>query len=162
MVARFVAPSRGINAHATALLHFEGRTTREALASLRGEEPSPWEGIVLEFVNPATGGPVFPTLSYTAQLLRAGGGTLPCRTTSNTVFMVMEGRGYTEVAGKRLEWSENDVVVVPNFLWRRHVNLDPEKDAVLYGISDAPLMRAIGQYRGQGRTALGEIVEFEG
>jgi gentisate 1,2-dioxygenase len=162
LIARFVPPSRGINAHATALLHFEGKAARAALASLRDEEPSPWEGIVLEFVNPATGGPVFPTLSYTAQLLRAGGETLPCRTTSNTVYMVMEGRGFTEVAGKRLEWSENDVVVVPNFLWRRHVNLDPKKDAVLYGISDAPLMRAIGQYRGQGRKNSGEVVEFAG
>ena len=161
MVPRFVPPSRGTESHATPLLHFSGAAARSALQGLRDQEGSPWEGIVLEFTNPASGGPVFPTLSYTAQLLRPGAETLPCRTTSNTVYMVMEGRGYTEVAGKRLEWSENDVVVVPNFLWRRHVNLEPERDAVLYGISDAPLMRAIGQYRGQGRTRTDEIVEFD-
>ena len=40
---------------------------------------------------------------------------------------------------------------MPNFLWRRHVNTG-KTDAVLYTVSDAALMRNIGQYRAQGKA----------
>ena len=86
------------------------------------EKGDPYEGIQLEFVNPATGGPVGCTLQYAAQLLRPGEETLAKRETSNTFMVVMDGKGYTEVGGKRFDWEPNDIVVMPNFLWRRHVN----------------------------------------
>ena len=46
--------------------------------------------------------------------------------------------------------------MVPNFLWRRHVNTGGG-DAVLYAISDVPLMEKVGQYRAQGRRADGSV-----
>ena len=42
------------------------------LDSLRKEKGDPHEGIQVDFVNPVTGEPVFPTLNYPAQLLRPG------------------------------------------------------------------------------------------
>jgi gentisate 1,2-dioxygenase len=50
-------------------------------------------------------------------------------------------------------------VVIPNFLWRHHVNTGT-KDAVLYTTSDASLMRNIGQYRAQGKTKDGSVVQL--
>ena len=44
--------------------------------------------------------------------------------------------GYTEVGDRRFEWATNDIVVMPNFLWRRHVNKG-KTDAVLYTVVDA-------------------------
>jgi gentisate 1,2-dioxygenase len=49
--------------------------------------------------------------------------------------------------------------VAPNFLWRRHVNTGKD-DAVLYSVSEAPLMEKIGQYRAQGRTPDGTVTEL--
>ena len=72
------------------------------------------------------------------------------------MYTVIEGAGATEIAGKRFEWEKNDIFVVPNFLWRRHLNTGPG-DAVLYAISDAPLMEKVGQYRAQGRRADGSV-----
>jgi len=108
------------------------------------------------------GRPVFPTLTYKAQLLRPGEQTQPFRHTASTVYTVMEGRGYTEVNGQRLEWDRNDILVVPANLWRRHVNLGTTTDAVLYSLTDEPLLQAIGHYRAQGRTATGEVVHSAG
>ena len=71
----------------------------------------------------------------------------------------MEGRGRTELAGATFEWEENDIFVVPNFLWRRHV-AEGAKDAVLYTMSDAPLVDKISQYRAQGRTKSGDVIEL--
>jgi gentisate 1,2-dioxygenase len=99
------------------------------------------------------------TLQYAAQLLRPGEATLPKRETSNTFMVVMDGEGYTEVGGKHFAWTQNDIVVMPNFLWRRHVNTG-KSDAVLYTVSDTSLMRNIGQYRAQGKAADGSVVQL--
>ena len=155
----FVSHQRGWGHQATPMVHYRGADVREALDRLRNEKGDPYEGIVMDFVNPVTGYPVFTTLNYAAQLLRPGEQTLAKRETCNSFVLVLEGQGYTEVGGQRLEWEENDIVVIPNFLWRRHVNTGT-KDAVLYTVSDAALMKNIGQYRAQGKTAAGEIAQL--
>jgi gentisate 1,2-dioxygenase len=71
----------------------------------------------------------------------------------------MEGAGYTEIAGQRLDWTRNDMFVAPNFLWRRHVNTGKD-DAVLYSVSEAPLLEKIGQYRAQGRDMDGAVTDL--
>jgi gentisate 1,2-dioxygenase len=141
------------------MIHYRGADVREALHGLRTEKGDAYEAIQLEFVNPATGGPVGSTLQHAAQLLRPGEATLAKRETCNTFVVVMDGQGYTEVGGQRFEWEPNDIVVMPNFLWRRHVNTG-KKDAVLYTVSDGALIRNIGQYRAQGKTAAGSIVQI--
>ena len=124
-----------------------------------------YEGIQMQFVNPVTGKPVFADLDYQAQLLRPGEETRPKRETCGTFMVVMDGNGYTEVGGRRFDWETNDIMVVPNFLWRRHVNTG-NTDAVLYTVCDASLMKNIGQYRAQGqeprrqRGPTGELMEL--
>jgi gentisate 1,2-dioxygenase len=99
---------------------------------------------------------VFPTLDYSAQMLRSGEETRAKRETASALYVVLEGSGFTEIAGRRFDWGKNDLFVIPNFLWRRHVNTG-SGDAVLYAVSDAPLMQKIGQYRAQGRGEDGVV-----
>jgi gentisate 1,2-dioxygenase len=155
----FVSHQRGWGQKATPMIHYRGADVRDALDAVRGEKGDPYEGIVMEFVNPITGQPVFTTMNYSAQLLRPGETTLAKRETCNTFAVVLEGQGYTEVGGQRFDWEPNDIVVIPNFLWRRHVNTG-KKDAVLYTVSDAALMKNIGQYRAQGKSADGNVIQL--
>jgi gentisate 1,2-dioxygenase len=155
----FPSHQRGIGRGATPLIHYRGSEVRDALDRLRGAAGDPYEGVALRFVNPVTGGPVFPTLDYRAQLLRPGEATRWKRETASTLYIVLEGEGATEVAGRRFDWARNDILVVPNFLWRRHLNTGGG-DAVLYAVSDMPLLEKIGQYGAQGRTEAGEVVEL--
>jgi gentisate 1,2-dioxygenase len=104
----------------------------------------------LRFVNPATGASLFPTLDYGVQLLRPSEATRFKRETASTLYIAIEGEGVTEVARQRFEWRANDIFVVPGFAWRRHANAG-SMDAILYTVSDAPLLDKIGQYRAQGR-----------
>jgi len=113
----------------------------------------------VDFVNPVTGEPVFKTLNYSAQLLRPGEQTEFKRETAGTYYIAIEGSGVTEVGRKRFEWGKNDLFVVPNFVWRRHINTG-KSDAVIYSVSDAALMRNIGQYYAQGRGANGKVSEL--
>ena len=155
----FGSHRRGSGHNPTPMIHFRGTDIREALDGLRDEEGDAYEGIVMQFINPLTGQPVYPTMDYRAQLLRPGEETRFKRETSSIFVIVMEGEGYSEVGGRRFEWHKNDVMVMPNFLWRRHVNTG-ERDAILYTVSDAALMRNIGQYRAQGKERDGTVTQI--
>jgi gentisate 1,2-dioxygenase len=155
----FPSNQRGWGQQATPLFHYKGVEIREALARLKGEEGDPHEGIKMQFVNPVTGGPIFPSLDYCAQLIRPGEELAWKRETSSTFVVVMEGQGFSEIGGQRFDWETNDIMAVPNFLWRRHVNTG-KNDAVLYTVSDAALLRAMGQYRSQGKNAKGHVTQI--
>ena len=92
-------------------------------------------------------------------MLRPGEETLPYRHTASTIFWVKEGSGHTDVDGQRLEWEKNDFFVVPNHRWRQIVN-SGNGDAVLYSYTDAPLISKIGQYREQGKSKAGELIDL--
>ena len=159
IVPGFVSHRRGIGHATSPVFHYRGSDVRAALDGLRGEAGDPYEGIALRFVNPASGAPVFPTLDYAAQLLRPGEATRWKRETCNNFYIALGGSGTTEIGGEGFDWVENDIFVVPNFLWRRHINRGAD-DAVLYLCSDRPLFDKIGQYRAQGRTPDGEVVQL--
>jgi len=72
---------------------------------------------------------------------------------------VSEGEGVTETAGRRFEWKTSDIFVVPGFAWRHHINAG-NMDAILYSVSDAPLLDKIGQYRAQGRLLNDTVAEL--
>ena len=135
-------------------------TSAQRSTALRGETGDPYEGIRMRFVNPATGAPVFPTLDYSAQLLRAGrGDALQARDRQHASIACSTAAARPRSRGKRFDWEGNDFFVVPNFLWRRHINTGPG-DAVLYAVSDYPLIDKIAQYRAQGRLADGTVTEL--
>ena len=159
MLPGFVSHRRGIGHDTSPVFHYRGSDIRAALDALRAEAGDPYEGITLRFANPATGASVFPTLDYGAQLLRPGAATRWKRETANAFYIVLEGEGSTELAGRRFDWRTNDLFVIPNFLWRRHINRG-RKDAVLYLCSDRPLFEKIGQYRAQGRSPENDVAEL--
>jgi len=154
----FISHQRGNGRYPCPLIHFRGADVRDTLHGLRKEQGDAYEGINIDFVNPVNGEPVFKTLNYAAQMLRPGEETKHKRETCSTFYVVIEGQGITEIADKRFEWQENDIFVVPNFVWRRHINTG-KNDAVLYSVSDAALLRNIGHYRAQGRDN-GSVVEL--
>jgi gentisate 1,2-dioxygenase len=92
-------------------------------------------------------------------LLRPGEETRPKRETASTLYQVIDGSGRTEIAGRCFDWHKNDIFVVPGFLWRRHHDVGGA-DALLYVVSDAPLLEKIGQYRVQGRLADDTVAEL--
>jgi gentisate 1,2-dioxygenase len=159
LVPGFLPHRRGFGRETSPMFHYRGSDIREALAGLRQAEADPYEAIALRFINPATGGSVFPTLDYRALMLRPGEATRFKRETASTLYIAIEGRGVTEIGGKSLDWQTNDIFVAPSFAWRRHLN-QSQNNAVLYAVSDAPLMEKIGQYRAQGRLPDDSVVEL--
>jgi gentisate 1,2-dioxygenase len=150
---------RGAGRGSTPMFLYKGVDIRAALNDLRRHDGDPYQGIILEVVNPADGAPVFTTISYRAQLLRPGEATLPWRHSASTIFFAETGSGTVEVDGTPIPFERNDFFVVPNHRWRRLVNTG-RGDCILYSYTDAPVIEKLGHYRAQGRNARGQLVEL--
>jgi gentisate 1,2-dioxygenase len=120
--------------------------TMEALHALREREGSPYEGIALEYTHPQTGGPVMPTMSCRIQLLRRGEKLKARRVTGSSVFHVVQGQGRTLIDGKPFDWAKGDIIALPSWALHEHANTG-SGDAILFSISDRPVIEALGFYR---------------
>jgi gentisate 1,2-dioxygenase len=119
----------------------------QAYASV--SDGSPFDGILLDYVNPVNNGPVMPTMGASMQMLRPGEHTKAHRHTGSCLYHCAKGAGYSIIDGKRYEWSERDIFCVPSWAWHEHGNGSATEDAVLFCLSDLPVMRALGLYREQ-------------
>ncbi len=127
------------------LFHYPYAEWRESLAVLAlAGDPDPHLGHALEFVNPADGGPVMPTIAAHVRLLPAGFTTRPRRATDATVLVVVEGGGTAEIDGQAHALSARDLLVVPSWA---SLTLRAERDFVLFGYSDAASQRKLGLWR---------------
>jgi gentisate 1,2-dioxygenase len=125
---------------------YKWEDTEKALSKM-GEQPGdPYDGIVLEYANPLTGGPTLPTMSCQIQMLRSGEKTKSHRHTSSTIYHVYRGSGATVIGDRRYEWEKGDSFVIPLWYYHRHENSSKDA-AVFFVMSDKPLMEAIGHYR---------------
>lgn len=121
--------------------------TERALAAIADDaEGSASEGVLLEYTNPWTGGPVMPTMSCRVARLRAGFTGVPRRHTASTIYHVVSGTGSSQVGDQVLEWSAGDVFCAPGWEPFRH-SVRPGGDAVLFSYTDEPVLRALGLYR---------------
>jgi gentisate 1,2-dioxygenase len=127
------------------LFHYPYAEWRESLAALAGAEPpDPHLGHALEFVNPAGGGAVMPTIAAHVRHLPAGFETLPRRSTDGTVFVIVEGRGTALVEEGETPLEERDLLVVPS--WHA-LSLRAETPLTLFGYSDRAAQEKLGLFR---------------
>lgn len=130
------------------LFKYEWEPTYEALRRYaRVTAGSPYDGVLLEYVNPMTGGPVMPTIGASMQLLRPGEHTKAHRHTGSFIYQVAKGSGYSIIEGRRYDWTERDIFCVPSWAMHEHVNLSSNDDACLFCFNDLPVMRALSLYR---------------
>jgi gentisate 1,2-dioxygenase len=142
------------------MVFYSYKETRRALDLMKADGYDPYDGVAIRLTDPLTGGFALRTIDYMVKLLPGGARTRPIRHSAHSIFLAIEGEGYTEVAGRRFDWKENDVLVVPNWMWHHHANHDRDREAVLYAMSDEPLVRSIEAWRRQGMTEDGSIVQF--
>jgi gentisate 1,2-dioxygenase len=129
------------------LLNYRYARARESLAVMHRNGPiDPCHGVKVRYVNPLTGGPAMPTMSSALQLLPAGFRTAPYRSTDGTVFVVLEGRGQSEIGGSSFTWNENDIFVAPSWALQRH---QAENEVVLFSFSDRAAQEKLGLWREQ-------------
>jgi gentisate 1,2-dioxygenase len=132
------------------LIHYRWANTERALRRLAELDASPYDDVILEYVNAATGDSLFRTIGCCVQMLRPGIRTRSHRHASSAVYLAFRGRGTTTVDGRRFDWSEGDVFVLPSWVWHEHANSASEP-AILFSVQDFPAMKALGLYEEEGQ-----------
>ena len=125
--------------------------TYRALKIMGDKERDPYDGTLLRYINPATSGFTYPTMSCEIQLLKARETTRAHRHTSTALYHVFRGQGRTSAGESRLEWKKGDSFVVPLWHWHSHENVSDD-EAILFSINDRPVMEALRLYREQADT----------
>ena len=128
--------------------HYKWGESIEALHELKqqGIEDA-YDGVLLEYKSPINGGHTFLTMTCHLQLLAPGKETRSHRHTGTTLYHVVQGRGVTAVDRDEpidLSWEERDSFSLPPWRWHRHRNLSQTEPAVLFSVTDRPLLEMTG------------------
>jgi gentisate 1,2-dioxygenase len=111
------------------------------------EGPSdPYDGTMLDYVNPVSAGHLLPTIGARIQLLRPREQTQPHRHSSYTIYHVVEGEGVSVVGDRRFEWTTGDCFTVPGWVWHSHAQ-QGERPAVLFSVHNQPVLEAFDLYQ---------------
>ena len=143
----FARPSNADETHRRGVpFRYSWKDTYKALRTMSESDRDRHDGTLLRYINPATSGYTYPTMSCEIQLFKAGEKTEMHRHTTTALYHVFRGRGRTAVGEGHLEWKKGDSFVVPLWQWHAHENLADE-EAILFSINDRPVMEALQLYR---------------
>src|SRR5262245_17179343 len=126
-------------------IHFRWADTERALRRLAEIDASPYDDVILEFINPVTGEALFPTIACCVQMLRPGVRTRAHRQASSAVYLAFRGRGATIVDGRRFDWDQGDLSVCRSCRWHGQGNAGARR-AFRFPGQDSPASRALQLY----------------
>lgn len=138
------------------LMKFGWDQTYEGLQNYtKVTDGSPYDGVIMRYSNPRTGGHVMQTMGARMQMLRPGEHTKAHRHTGNVIYQVAKGSGWSVIGGQRFDWTEKDIFCVPAWMWHEHANSSEQDDACLFSFNDLPVMEKLGFYREEAYTENG-------
>lgn len=128
------------------LFHYPYAEWRAALdaMSTSNVKIDPHLGHALEFLNPADGSAIMPTISAHVRLLPAGFSSRERRSTDGTIFVVVEGEGMAVIEGEEITLRPRDILVVPS--WKR-IFFHATRQLVLFGYSDKVCQEKLNLFR---------------
>ena len=155
---RFVSHRRGAG-NASPMFVYRYDMMRELLEKFRDWEGDRHEALMVEYVDPTTGQPVYKTMTFFMQMLRPGERTLPLKQSASLVCSPFEGRGFSLIGGQRVDWDPFDTFVIPGGTWCEHANTS-DSPAILFVASDEPTLKALALYQKHGKNEQGDIVRL--
>jgi gentisate 1,2-dioxygenase len=134
----------GWNKPYSPVMVYRWEATRDAIWNFaKANDGSPFDGHIMRYSNPLTGGWALQTMGANMQMLKPGLHTRAHRHTGNVIYNVAQGEGHSIIGGTRIDWKEHDIFCVPAWMWHEHVNTGDE-EAFLFSFNDFPVMDALG------------------
>lgn len=155
---RFVNHFRGVGG-SSPMFVYRYDAMRELLEKHRDHDENLHEGLLVEYVDPLTGGAIFKTMTFFMQMVRPGEKTLPVKQSSNLLVAPFEGRGHALIDGTRFGLEQFDTLAVPGGTWAEYVN-DSKEALIMFVASDEPALAAFGLLSRYGRTATGDVINL--
>ena len=141
-------PQTEFNGAAGVSYHYKWGEACEALKELVDQGfNDPYDGYYLEYKNPIDGGHTFLTMTCHLQMLQPGQETRFHRHMGTVLYHTVQGRGVTivdKINATEMEWDEHDSFSLPSWRWHAHKNLSDKENAILFSVSDRPLLQMTG------------------
>jgi gentisate 1,2-dioxygenase len=83
-------------------------------------------------------------LSMTIGGLNPGQSTNRHRHTYETIIFIIEGKDYTLVEDRRVDWEAGDAIYVPVWAWHQHFKLITTESCRYIASENAPLLQNLG------------------
>jgi gentisate 1,2-dioxygenase len=157
---RFTSNARRGAGFSSPMFVYRWEMMRELLERHKDWEGDPHDALMVEYIDPTTGEPVFKTITFFVQMLRPRERTLPQRQTASLLVAPFEGSGHSIVDGQRLDWKQFDTLAVPGGSWFEHVNGSDRDPVFLFVASDEPTLKKLDLYKKWGRTKEDAIVRL--
>jgi gentisate 1,2-dioxygenase len=130
---------------------YKGRDALALLHSVGDDARDPCFGTTIAYMDPHSGRSTLPTMHCRLSLLRPAEETTLHRRTANLIYHVVSGSGTTRAGDRELRWSEGDIFAVQGWTWHQHQA--GSSDAVLFSMSDEPIMDAFDLFKIQTKEA---------
>jgi gentisate 1,2-dioxygenase len=91
--------------------------------------------------------PSMPTMGLYVHRWESGFKTRKQRSSTNNVFLVMQGSGTSTIGEQTFNWNRGDTIAAPCWSWIEH---QASEDSVMFSMTDEPLMRFAKYYRFEG------------
>lgn len=128
-------------------------TLRSLEAEVATGKPDPYDGYLLEYKDPLTGGHTFTTINCRVQMLLSGQKTKFHRHTCTTIYHAVQGEGMIRIDKENtteLAWGAKDTFILPPWRWHQHCNTSKTEQAILFSESDLPVFEALDLHREEG------------
>ena len=133
---------------AAPLFHYPFEQWRAALVqSAQNSTVDTRDGMLMEFINPADGGPVMNTISAFCQFMPGGFVGEAQQSTDGLIFVGVEGTGIIHINDQAFPIGPRDVVVVPCWAKRR---IDAVSDLIVFSYSDRATQQKLGLWKQAG------------
>ena len=160
LLPRFASKAKRGAGLSSPMFVYRWEMMRELLDRHRDNDGDAHDGLIVEYIDPTTGEPVFRTMTFFVQMLQPGQKTLPVKTTSSLLVSPFEGKGHSIVEGKKFDWNQFDTLAIPGGSWFEHQN-DSSKDPLfLFVASDEPTLKKLALYKKWGKSASGEVSQI--
>ena len=160
LLPRFASKAKRGAGLSSPMFVYRWEMMRELLDRHRDNDGDAHDGLMVEYIDPTTGEPVFRTMTFFVQMLQPGQKTLPVKTTSSLLVSPFEGKGHSIVEGKKFDWSQFDTLAIPGGSWFEHQD-DSSKDPLfLFVASDEPTLKKLALYKKWGKSASGEVSQI--
>jgi len=132
-------------------LHKEEKKRAESGAIVIRGKDQPWEqakqGLLKHYLHPKiTDTALFGWMVFLHEIRTHSGRH---RHQGGLAIYVVEGKGYTTVDGRRFDWEEGDLILLPigpDGVEHQHFNLDPTKPSRWLALVPIHLMNMLGNY----------------
>jgi len=88
----------------------------------------------------------FPSYTLDAHLTRLppGGKSKKHRHLDEAIILILKGKGYSIIEGKRIDWEGGDVLFIPKWVWHQHF-ADPTTEVEYFAVTNQPLLENLGK-----------------